>query len=594
VSDSDDLALVYFSGHGGYMVDDDGDEADGFDEYLVFGDREVLDDEVAEWMAPLTPGELVVIVDSCFSGGMVKGSPDLVKSGSTGGGVAKDDGFVADLMRPLTKGGDIGQHDDCVIITGCDDYESSYFEPAVGSSWLTYYLSEALQTQAADTDADGYTSAEEAYAYAAPLVTGENSDQHPQIQDNYDGQIPLVSWVQPPTPDEGDFGMISVGGNVTTFQAGRFNEVKLHVGGRLGSFSAAMFPVGRLQARDLGQATVNGLLGADVVVESPNSKPNLTIRGGIWSGRVDAAGDMGTVQLTDGAWASAATLVVQGDLTRLEAPEMSGSHVAVRGDVDTVNVGVMTGSEIGAGGDLDRFTADSVVDSRVMAGYFAGPDGVTQTDDDVLRCGDLGTVTVQTLEDSSFAAGVGAGQDGLYGTNDDTALEGVSEIDSLAADTVETPTTYNAIIAGTGLGSITEGGSDLVSQGLLTVGTRVNVAGPPRVLYAEQIGTTVEVKFSEAVLPQTVNEQTFLVEMYVDPDYIPLDPASVSWDPQRNTAVYDNGLPWPSAAWWFDATVLGTGAEYVTDIGGRALAGDPMIALPLLPGLEGSNYVYTW
>ncbi len=69
-----DIFFVSFSGHGGQLIDIDGDESsaaggDGFDETWCCSDRDFIDDELAELWAAFRPGvRILVVSDSCNSG----------------------------------------------------------------------------------------------------------------------------------------------------------------------------------------------------------------------------------------------------------------------------------------------------------------------------------------------------------------------------------------------------------------------------------------------------------------------------------------------------------------------------------------------
>eukprot|EP01001_Neometanema_parovale_P007500 NODE_3800_length_1161_cov_46.005780_g3614_i0.p1 GENE.NODE_3800_length_1161_cov_46.005780_g3614_i0~~NODE_3800_length_1161_cov_46.005780_g3614_i0.p1 ORF type:complete len:348 (-),score=98.54 NODE_3800_length_1161_cov_46.005780_g3614_i0:56-1099(-) len=69
-----DSLFFHYSGHGGHMRDDDGDEADGFDETLIPSDYQqvgqIRDDEVfTSLVLPLPQGcQLTVVMDCCHSG----------------------------------------------------------------------------------------------------------------------------------------------------------------------------------------------------------------------------------------------------------------------------------------------------------------------------------------------------------------------------------------------------------------------------------------------------------------------------------------------------------------------------------------------
>lgn len=77
-----DLVLIFFSGHGSTIEDDDGDEADGLDEVFVMYDAHgvaypsaqhvVRDDEFAAWIGLLPTDRAIAFIDACHSGGLRK------------------------------------------------------------------------------------------------------------------------------------------------------------------------------------------------------------------------------------------------------------------------------------------------------------------------------------------------------------------------------------------------------------------------------------------------------------------------------------------------------------------------------------------
>ena len=80
-SSAGDLAVFYFSGHGTQVPDANGDEDDGKDEALLpydmtpdAGHNILLDDELGGWLGKLAEQNVnvVVILDSCFSGGATR------------------------------------------------------------------------------------------------------------------------------------------------------------------------------------------------------------------------------------------------------------------------------------------------------------------------------------------------------------------------------------------------------------------------------------------------------------------------------------------------------------------------------------------
>jgi metacaspase-1 len=67
--ESGDTFLVTYSGHGGQVPDDNGDENDGQDETWVLYDRMLLDDELAALWSQFASGvRIFVLSDSCHSG----------------------------------------------------------------------------------------------------------------------------------------------------------------------------------------------------------------------------------------------------------------------------------------------------------------------------------------------------------------------------------------------------------------------------------------------------------------------------------------------------------------------------------------------
>lgn len=70
-----DIALFYFSGHGSQAWDLDSDEDDGLDETIAphdalpaSTDRDIIDDELREWLAQIGSDHVVVILDNCHAG----------------------------------------------------------------------------------------------------------------------------------------------------------------------------------------------------------------------------------------------------------------------------------------------------------------------------------------------------------------------------------------------------------------------------------------------------------------------------------------------------------------------------------------------
>jgi len=75
----DDIAVITYSGHGTWVPDDDGDEADGRDEALcphdIFDGNILTDDELYEIFSQRTWGARIIFIsDSCHSGSVSRAS----------------------------------------------------------------------------------------------------------------------------------------------------------------------------------------------------------------------------------------------------------------------------------------------------------------------------------------------------------------------------------------------------------------------------------------------------------------------------------------------------------------------------------------
>lgn len=205
--------VIFFSGHGSYGPDVDPlDEADGYDEYIApyelacdpCGDTPettvwlmetaIRDDELESWLDELASQRILVMVDTCFSGGMIEAMGGMARSlsalsGGDVGALQAGDGLLADVSGP-------GR----VVLTASAADEGSWEFGALKNGVFTYYLVEALQSHAADTNYNGVVSAEEAFAYLAgrvdDYVYGHTPPyryhQNPQIYDGVVGEIDLT------------------------------------------------------------------------------------------------------------------------------------------------------------------------------------------------------------------------------------------------------------------------------------------------------------------------------------------------------------------------------------------------------------------
>jgi uncharacterized caspase-like protein len=201
------IVVFAFSGHGMQAPDDDGDEADGMDEFIVPYDIDVAggwapgsairDDELDAWLDMIPSTRIVVIIDACFSGGMAQavgdGTIKTVTFGPRPDTTAQQwaDDFAQDI-----------EGDGRVVLMAAAEDQSSWEFGELGNGVFTYYLLEALRTDTADTNDDGWVSAQEAYTYLAPRVDSyvfgkTTQHQNPQISDGIGQEVDLARPIDP-------------------------------------------------------------------------------------------------------------------------------------------------------------------------------------------------------------------------------------------------------------------------------------------------------------------------------------------------------------------------------------------------------------
>lgn len=213
-ADADDVCLFFFSGHGSNIPDEEGgDEVDRYDEVICPWDTTeelgnvISDDELGTWLSDC-PGNIVVILDTCMSGGFAtKGAEGTIKT-VPNPQVPKDaiakkhfgEGLVEHLkQRPISR--DLNQAK-YVVLMACEEDKSAYESRRLKNGVFTYYVVEGLWGPADEINiSDDKISAEEAFYYAEPLVLKYRpTNQDPQICDDYTGDLHLVI---ASTPDTG-------------------------------------------------------------------------------------------------------------------------------------------------------------------------------------------------------------------------------------------------------------------------------------------------------------------------------------------------------------------------------------------------------
>ncbi|MBU4350284.1 caspase family protein [bacterium] len=206
LADANDVCLFFFSGHGSRIPDDDGDEGNAnlYDEVICPWDTTedlkketvISDDELGDWLVACQ-GNVVVILDTCMSGGFTKGIEETVKT-VPNPRVPKDaiakkhfgEGLVERLkQRPISRDLDKTGY---VVLMACEEDKSAYESRRLKNGVFTYYIVEGFWGPA-DANSDNNVSAEEDFYYADPLVLKyKPTSQDPQLWDGYEGELLVV------------------------------------------------------------------------------------------------------------------------------------------------------------------------------------------------------------------------------------------------------------------------------------------------------------------------------------------------------------------------------------------------------------------
>ncbi|KAK9668453.1 hypothetical protein RND81_13G061600 [Saponaria officinalis] len=146
-----DSLVFYFSGHGNQVKDQNGDEADGYDEYIWPLDYQqngkISDDEINKTIVkPIPPGaKLTAIIDSCSSGTMLD-LPCLYWPNRKGQNDWKDNSARNRVWKG-TSGGE------AIAISGCADHDESAETPWESNKCgaMTYCFLQAIEKGQATT-----------------------------------------------------------------------------------------------------------------------------------------------------------------------------------------------------------------------------------------------------------------------------------------------------------------------------------------------------------------------------------------------------------------------------------------------------------
>ena len=190
-----DMVYVHYSGHGQYMTDLNGDEAERwtgrhakwdeawipYDAYMMYcdkdhGERHFCDDEVAEYMTQLRKaigpkGQLYIVVDACHSGDATRGkNEECVRGVDTEFIIPKKIG--EELAKP--------SEEEWLTISACKPYQLCFEhkKPQVGKlTYALYKLGERMfkmDNSELQSWLEGYMEANPSRLPQTPVVSGRN------------------------------------------------------------------------------------------------------------------------------------------------------------------------------------------------------------------------------------------------------------------------------------------------------------------------------------------------------------------------------------------------------------------------------------
>ncbi|ABX06822.1 MAG TPA: caspase family protein [Herpetosiphon sp.] len=192
---ADDLAIVYYSGHGASFDDDNGDESDGKEEFLCpyeCGMEQgvgsfVRDDELRVWLTPIREkAPLLVVLDACHSGTGAMAPAGLIAKELPAGLVKQ---IIGNATIPAGAGGDPIPANQ-VLLAGCQDSEQSYILPGEPNSLFTAKLVEQI---AAGQTADIQSLFEATYNAVLDASDVAGIQQTPKISNGLSAPLALRS-----------------------------------------------------------------------------------------------------------------------------------------------------------------------------------------------------------------------------------------------------------------------------------------------------------------------------------------------------------------------------------------------------------------
>jgi hypothetical protein len=118
----DDALFIFFSGHGSQDKDDNGDEKDGWDEFILPFDAKkdrpatwIRDDDFNKWIMDINARLIVIAFDCCYAAGEDKDAKAIDSKSKE-----IENGFYNDIGKGIDKKQEI------LVIAACDDNERAF------------------------------------------------------------------------------------------------------------------------------------------------------------------------------------------------------------------------------------------------------------------------------------------------------------------------------------------------------------------------------------------------------------------------------------------------------------------------------------
>ena len=226
-----DLVVIYFSGHG-YQGKDDpndlrnrnpNDEEDGLDEFFVLYDAIpdsleatcLRDDDFGVFLDSLRSEHVVILFDSCYSGGGARGVKALPRGAKPV--LGKLDIFTGDFS-PRGK----------IVLAASREDQESYEAPQLKHGVFTYFLLRGLKGEA-DADQDHNITMEELYQYVSDKVEdwvrrNRGVEQHPTLYGQGYPKVVVVTTNMPPVAEFTWSPQEAFVGTQITFQDRSYDE----------------------------------------------------------------------------------------------------------------------------------------------------------------------------------------------------------------------------------------------------------------------------------------------------------------------------------------------------------------------------------